>query len=115
MRQPIPASPKQEPVAIIGVGCMFPGARDLENFWANIREGVDAITEAPATHWRPEDYYDADPDAADKTYGRRGGFLDRIDFDPLEFGISPRDVSATDTSQLLGLWIAKRALADAAF
>ncbi|MEE2888761.1 MAG: beta-ketoacyl synthase N-terminal-like domain-containing protein, partial [Planctomycetota bacterium] len=104
-----------EPIAIIGIGCMFPKAKDLENYWANIREGVDGITETPKTHWRTEDYYDANPDAPDKTYGRRGGFLEQTDFDPMEFGIAPRDVEATDTAQLLGMAIAKQALMDAGY
>ena len=110
-KPPVPA----EPIAIIGIGCMFPKAKDLENYWANIRDGIDAITETPPTHWQTSDYYDADPDTPDMTYGRRGGFLDQTDFDPLEFGISPRDVEATDTSQLLGMAIAKQALADAGY
>ncbi len=125
MKEPTPqASPAEvapekegtpEPIAIIGIGCMFPKAKDLQSFWSNIRNGVDAITETPETHWDPKDFFDSDPDAKDKTYGRRGGFLDATDFDPLEFGISPRDVEATDTSQLLGLAVAKRALADAGY
>ena len=64
------------PVAIIGMGCMFPQAENLARYWANIRKGVDAITEVPETHWRSEDYFDDDPKAADRTYARRGGFLD---------------------------------------
>ena len=43
----------------------------------------------PPTHWLIDDYYDADPKAPDKTYARRGGFLDPVDFDPLEFGMPP--------------------------
>jgi len=80
------------PVAIIGIGCMFPNAVDLASYWQNIQDGRDCISETPATHWKPEDYFDEDASTPDKTYGRRGGFLDAIDFDPLEFGISPRDM-----------------------
>lgn len=103
------------PVAIIGMACMFPGAEDLESYWANIRDGVDSITEVPDTHWRVGDYFDSDPSRPDHTYGRRGGFLGPVAFDPLEFGIAPRDIQATDTSQLLGLVVAKQALADAGY
>src|SRR3954453_15244308 len=103
------------PVAIIGMGCMFPGAGDLARYWAGIRDGHDAITEVPATHWRPEDYYDPDPKAPDRTYARRGGFLTPVDFPALEFGIAPNNLDATDTTQLLGLMAARAALEDAGY
>ena len=47
-------SEPQVPLAIIGIGCLFPKADGLEQYWANIRDGIDAITEIPPTHWRPE-------------------------------------------------------------
>ncbi|WP_439625349.1 beta-ketoacyl synthase N-terminal-like domain-containing protein, partial [Gemmata sp.] len=104
---------KKSPLAIVGVGCLFPKAAGPGYFWANIKHGVDCIGEVPATHWNPTDYFDADPKAPDMTYARRGGFLDVVDFNPLEFGIAPRDIEATDTTQLLGLVAAKQALTDA--
>src|SRR5437764_8629208 len=112
--QPVP-EPVPVPVAIIGMGCLFPGAGDLARYWANIRDGRDAIAEVPATHWRPEDYFDPDPKAPDRTYARRGGFLAPVDFPALEFGIAPANLDATDTSQLLGLLVARRALDDAGY
>ena len=110
-----PPAGSASPAAIIGIGCMFPKAVDLASYWQNIQDGRDCISETPATHWKPEDYFDEDASTPDKTYGRRGGFLDAIDFDPLEFGISPRDMEATDTTQLLGLSVAKEALRDAGY
>jgi Beta-ketoacyl synthase, N-terminal domain len=101
------------PVAIIGMGCMFPQANELAQYWANIRKGIDAITEVPESHWRVSDYFDQDPKAADRTYAHRGGFLTPVDFPLLEFGIAPHSVEATDTTQLLGLLVAKAALDDA--
>ena len=103
------------PVAIIGMGCLFPMADDLARFWSNIRGRLDAITEVPPTHWRPEDYWDEDPKAADRTYARRGGFLTPVDFPLLDFGIAPHTVEATDTTQLLGLLVARQALIDAGY
>ena len=103
------------PVAIIGMGCLFPRAEDLKRYWANILDRVDAITEVPETHWRAGDYHDPDPKARDRTYCRRGGFLSPVDFPPLEFGIAPHSIEATDTTQLLGLLIARQALADAGY
>ncbi|MEE8146252.1 MAG: beta-ketoacyl synthase N-terminal-like domain-containing protein, partial [Longimicrobiales bacterium] len=61
------------------------------------------------------DYFDADPKAPDMTYGRRGGFLDAVDFDPMAFGIPPRDLEATDSTQLLGMYVAREALKDAGY
>ena len=103
------------PVAIIGMGCLFPRAEGLRRYWANIRDGVDAIREIPPSHWDPADYHDADPKAPDRTYARRGGFLDPVDFPSLEFGIAPANLEATDTTQLLGLMVAKAALDDAGY
>src|SRR5688572_29310550 len=71
-----------EPLAIVGIGCLFPRADSLESFWSNVKHGVDAIREIPASHWRPEDYFDEDAKQPDMTYARRGGFLDAIEFDP---------------------------------
>jgi len=94
---------------------MFPMADELARFWSNIRNRLDAITEVPPTHWRPEDYYDGDPKAPDRTYARRGGFLTPVDFPLLDFGIAPHAVEATDTTQLLGLMVARQALIDAGY
>jgi acyl transferase domain-containing protein/acyl carrier protein len=100
-------------LAVVGIGCLFPKAAGPGFYWANVKHGVDCITEVPPTHWDPADYFDADPKRPDMTYARRGGFLDAVDFNPLEFGIAPRDIEATDTTQLLGLVAAKQALTDA--
>ncbi|MGL4422265.1 MAG: beta-ketoacyl synthase N-terminal-like domain-containing protein, partial [Gemmataceae bacterium] len=101
------------PLAIVGIGCLFPKAADQHAYWANIKQGVDGIGEVPGTHWNPTDYFDPDPKAPDMTYARRGGFLETIPFNPIEFGIPPKDLEATDTTQLLGLVAAKMALTDA--
>jgi len=105
----------QSPIAIVGISCLFPGASGLQEYWANVRDGVDAITDVPASHWSVGDYFDADPKAPDMTYGRRGGFLDAVDFDPMGFGISPRDLEAIDSTQLLGMHVARQALRDAGY
>ena len=103
------------PLAIIGISCIFPEADGLDAYWHNIRNGVDAITEVPGTHWSPDSYFDADPKAPDMTYASRGGFIPEIDFNPLDFGIAPNALEATDTAQLLGLYTASRALDDAGY
>ncbi len=103
------------PLAIIGIGCLFPQADDSSAYWANIREGVDAITVIPSTHWRVADYHDQDPKTPDMTYGQRGGFLSSIPFNPMEFNIPPSTLEAIDSSQLLGLVAAGQALKDAGY
>src|SRR5262245_5964147 len=103
------------PLAIIGIGCLFPKALDARSYWLNVKNGVDCIGPVPPTHWNPDDYFDADPKAPDRTYAARGGFLDPVDFRPLDFGIAPNDLEATDTSQLLGLVAARQALTDAGY
>ena len=103
------------PLAIIGISCIFPDADGLEEYWHNIRNGVDAITDVPDTHWSPDDYFSADPKAPDMTYAARGGFLPPVDFNPLDFGIAPNALEATDTAQLLALYTARQALVDAGY
>ena len=71
------------------------------------------MTDVPASHWLIEDHFDEDPSIPDRTYGRRGGFLDPIDFDAMSFGVPPSVVPSTDTAQLLALIVAQRVLDDA--
>jgi acyl transferase domain-containing protein len=104
-----------QPLAIIGIGCLFPGAADFAGYWANIVKGVDGITEVPPGYWRPEDYFHADPKRPDFTYANRGGFLSPISFNPAAYGIAPNSIEATDTAQLLGLIAAQQALEDAGY
>src|SRR3954449_11559690 len=104
---------KSAPLAIVGIGCLFPKADGPGAYWANVKNKVDGIGPVPPTHWNPDDYFDADPKRADFTYARRGGFLEPVAFNPAEWGIAPNDLEATDTSQLLALVAAQMALRDA--
>jgi len=94
---------KTEPIAIIGMGCRFPGgAHDPESFWQLLRDGVDAVKEVPKERWDIDSYYDPDPDTPGKMYTRSGGFLQHIDeFDPQFFGMSPREAVSLDPQQRL--------------
>ncbi|MDD2804878.1 MAG: SDR family NAD(P)-dependent oxidoreductase [Elusimicrobiales bacterium] len=105
----------QSPIAIVGIGCLFPKAENARRFWANIKGGVDAIGDVPASHWLPEEHFDKNPKRPDMTYARRGGFILPVDFDPSEFGLAPNALEATDSAQLLGLLTAKMALEDAGY
>ena len=104
-----------KPIAIIGMSAIFPQANNLQAYWDNILNEIDSITEVPASRWAVEDYYDPDPNAPDKTYCKRGGFIPDIDFDPAEFGLPPNLLEVTDVSQLLGLVAAKACLEDGGY
>ncbi|MBI1390263.1 MAG: SDR family NAD(P)-dependent oxidoreductase [bacterium] len=107
---------KREPIAIVGIGCRFPGgANDPESFWRLLHEGHDAIVPTPPDRWNLDTLFDEDPDAPGKLYIREAGFIDGVDrFDPTVFGISPREASAMDPQQRLLLETAWHALEDAA-
>lgn len=105
----------REPIAIVGIGCRFPGgANDAESFWELLREGVDTVTEVPAERWDIDAYYDADPEAPGKMYTRKGAFLQDVDqFDPQFFGIMPKEAHAMDPQQRLLLETTWEALENA--
>jgi acyl transferase domain-containing protein/NAD(P)-dependent dehydrogenase (short-subunit alcohol dehydrogenase family) len=106
---------EQSPLAIIGIGCLFPKSGDLEAYWANITNRVDAITGVPKTHWRAEDYCAKDSPAPESICASRGGFISPVQFNPMEFGIPPNAIEAIDTSQLLALMVTQQALKDAGY
>ena len=87
--------PKSVPLAVVGVGCLFPKAKTLREYWANVKNKVDAIRDVPPSHWRHEDYFDKDPKKPDHVYAYKGGFLEPYDFDCSEFGLAPNTLEAT--------------------
>ena len=111
----INSSLQKTPIAVIGLSAIVADAKNIEEFWSNIIEGKDSITDVPENRWKIEDYYDPDMFAPDKTYCKRGGFLPDIDFNPMEFGLPPNILEVTDASQLLGLVAARDALVDAGY
>ncbi|MDX8036715.1 SDR family oxidoreductase [Lentzea sp. BCCO 10_0856] len=100
-------------IAIVGLGGLFAGSRDISAFWRNVLAGNDCLTEVPESHWRVEDFLDRDPAAPDKTYSVRGGFVPEVRFDPTEFGMPPNLMEVTDIVQLLSLTVARDTLSDA--
>ena len=106
---------KTVPIAVIGMASIFPKAHNLQEYWDNVLNKVDAIIDIPASRWNIEDYYDPNPAAPDKTYCKRGGFIPDIQFDPAEFGLPPNILEATDVTQLLSLLVAKECLEDSGY
>src|ERR1700760_3941767 len=81
---------KREPIAVIGMGCRFPGGADNpEKFWELLDAGRDAIREVPADRWDIDAVYDPNPDTPARMSVRTGGFLDVVSgFDAPFFGIA---------------------------
>ena len=108
------APPDPLDIAIVGISCMFAQAADLDEFWANIVAGKDAVTEIPAERWNADTYYSPDGNAG-STSSKWGAFLPEIPFDPLRYGIPPAALRSIEPSQLLALEASRRALEDAGY
>jgi acyl transferase domain-containing protein/NAD(P)-dependent dehydrogenase (short-subunit alcohol dehydrogenase family) len=107
---------RKNEIAIIGMGCRFPGgADDPAAFWQMLTQGVDGIVDVPPERWDIRKYYDADPHKAGKTYARQGGFIrQRLDhFDPQPFLMSPKEAEVIDPMQRLLLEVTWETLEDA--
>ncbi|MFH8367579.1 type I polyketide synthase [Streptomyces sp. NPDC018031] len=103
---------RTEPIAIVGVGCRFPGGvTDADGYWRLLADGTDAIGEIPADRWDGAAFHAAEPQTAGRMSTRWGGFLDRVDqFDHEFFGISRREALAMDPQQRLTLEVVWEAL-----
>jgi acyl transferase domain-containing protein len=113
-----PPSPGRESadVAVIGMSGRFPGADNIYQYWQNLANGVDSVTEVPANRWDVNQYYEPDTTNPNKTYCKWGGFLQDVDqFDPLFFNISPAEAELLDPQQRLFLQEAWRAIEDAGY
>lgn len=111
-----PSSFRSAPVAIVGIGCRFPGGiTDPRSFWDLIVSGVDAVGDIPPDRWRADDFFDADPATPSRMFVRQGGFLrSPVDeFDAGFFGMSPREAAALDPQQRLLLEVTWEAFEDA--
>ncbi|MFP5394139.1 MAG: beta-ketoacyl synthase N-terminal-like domain-containing protein, partial [Gammaproteobacteria bacterium] len=110
-------APATEAVAIIGMSGRFPGAPDVHRFWDNLKQGVSSIAEAPSDRgWHIDQYFDPVAQTPGKSYSKWGGFLSDVDqFDPLFFGIAPREAEVMDPSERIFLQECWRAIEDAGY
>ncbi len=110
--RPVSAGMSDDPIAIVAMACRFPGGVDSpEAYWALLRDGVDAVTRVPVERWDAERVYDPEPATPGRAYVRDGAFVESVDqFDPLFFGMSPREAAALDPQQRLLLEVSHEAL-----
>ncbi|EOD65779.1 beta-ketoacyl synthase N-terminal-like domain-containing protein [Amycolatopsis vancoresmycina] len=101
------------PVAVVGMGVFLPGASTVDQYWRNLVDGTDAVTDVPP-HRRDPEFHGRDGAAPDRTHGRRGGFTpDTLDFDPAAHGVPPTSLAGTEPDQLTALAVAVTAVDDA--
>jgi polyketide synthase PksN len=109
----------REPIAIIGISGQYPQARNLAEYWANLRSGNDCITEIPRDRWPLAGFYEPNADLAveqGKSYTKWGGFVEGFaEFDPLFFGISPAEAFNIDPQERLFLQTCWHVLEDAGY
>lgn len=100
-----------EPIAVVGMACRFPNAPNLDAFWKVVSEGQSTRTEIPPERWPAALLYDDDFDAPGKMASKWGCFVDGVSqFDPVFFGITPREATRMDPQQRLLLEVAWQAM-----
>jgi acyl transferase domain-containing protein/NAD(P)-dependent dehydrogenase (short-subunit alcohol dehydrogenase family) len=103
-------------IAIVGVSGRYPMADTVDEFWENLKNGRDCITEIPSDRWDYRPLFDADKEAEGKVYSKWGGFVNDVDkFDPLFFNISPREAEVMDPQERLFLETVWHTLEDAGY
>ncbi|MES1261778.1 MAG: beta-ketoacyl synthase N-terminal-like domain-containing protein, partial [Acidobacteriota bacterium] len=109
-------APNNSPVAIIGMACTYPGARNATQFWQNIVGKVDSISEVEPARWDPAVFYNPDPAAEGRVYCKKGGWMDgTYAFNPRKYGIMPSALEGTEADHFLVLRTAHEALEDAGY
>ncbi len=103
-------------IAIIGISGQYPQADNLEEYWENLKNGTDCITEIPKERWDHDRYFNKRKTVHGKEYSRWGGFIRDVDmFDPLFFKISPREAFIMDPQERLLLQCVHHAIEDAGY
>ena len=104
---------RKHDIAIIGIGGVFPDAKDAQTFWDNILDGHVAIREVTDDRWESDLFFSEDRHCPDKTYSKIGGFIGAPPFDRKTFRIAPKVVEQMDDVQKLALTSVFQALEDA--
>ena len=104
---------KENDIAIVGMSCHLPGANNIHEFWNNLINGVDSITEAPEERINPNYFSGNSTSEVDRFYFKKGGFVSPIKIDPLQYGILPIAAEGIDPEHLIILYLVKEALNDA--
>ena len=105
-----------EPIAVVGIGAIMPGALNKDEFWNNIQTGKYCITEIPASYWDYKLFYSPDHKAEDKLYSKIGGFIPQeFKFNSLKYRIPPQIAKQVDTVQHLAIETTRMALEDSGY
>ncbi|NEP00293.1 MAG: type I polyketide synthase, partial [Symploca sp. SIO2E9] len=106
----------EDSVAVIGIASKFPGAEDYHQFWSNLENGINSISEVPAQRWKIDEFYAANSQAPNKTNSKWGGTFTGIDlFDAQFFNLSPRETEKMDPLQRISLELSWSCLEDAGY
>lgn len=106
----------QKEVAIVGLGGKYPQAENVEEFWENLKNGRDCITEIPEGRWDTDRFFNPKRNQVGKSYSKWGGFISDVDkFDPLFFNISPKEAELIDPQERLFIQTAWQTIEDAGY
>ncbi len=106
----------KHPIAIVGMGCRFAGAPDVQAYWRLTVEGRDAFGPIPEDRWSHQQFFDANPRRTDKSYAPNGAFIEDVrSFPALALGIPPRRVEVMDPQQRFSILVAREAIQDAGY
>ncbi|MCK4796375.1 MAG: hypothetical protein KAT05_03280, partial [Spirochaetes bacterium] len=104
--------PKNDAIAIVGLGCTFPGSKNIKEYWEVIKEGKNQIIKVPEDRWDYKLYFSNSKKEENKSYCKIGGFITNFDFDPLLYKIPPAVVNSIDTPIKFAIYSTKQALDD---
>ncbi|NUA42751.1 Polyketide synthase PksL [Dickeya solani] len=114
--EPVGVVGVKDDIAVIGLSGRYPGAKNVDEFWANLTGGVDSIAEIPLSRWGYHQHYSPVRGPKNKVYSKWGGFIDDIDqFDSQYFNISPREAELLDPQERLFLQTAWECVSDAGY
>lgn len=110
------ANDDRHDIAVIGIGGLYPGAKDLDEFWQNLKTGKHAFEPVPENRWKHQDIYHHERDILGKSTIQTGSFLDDIDkFDPRYFNISQTEAELMSPEVRLMLQVAVQTFEDAGY